>query len=272
MNYQGQNAVVYRDPEREAFPPVDEDVIRVDARRYQPLPATARQLPPGAERLVAMVCHELRGPIAALRYGIRLWGSHAPEAPERQKLQAMIERQAARMSRLVEDLLDVSRVTDGRMRLNCERVDLRKVVGHAIETTAPDVDVAEHQLTDSAPERPVWVGGDPCRLEQVFVNLISNAARYTGHGGQISICVQVHGRHAVVRVRDSGIGIAPQMLPHVFDLFRQVDAASPQSRPGLGIGLTIVRSLVELHGGNVVAASRGVGRGSEFTVTLPLVD
>lgn len=272
MNNQKRHAVVYRDPQRAAFAPVDEDDFGVDARRNRTPQTTALQLPPRADNLVAIVCHELRGPIAALRYGIRLWGGHAPAAPERQKLQAMIERQAARMTRLVEDLLDVSRVTGDRMRLNCERVDLRKVVGHAIETTASGVDAAEHQLTDSAPEEPVWVSGDPFRLEQVFVNLLSNAARYTGRGGQISICTEVLGPHAMVRVRDSGIGIAPQMLPHVFDLFRQVDAASPQSRSGLGIGLTIVRSLVELHGGNVVAASRGAGKGSEFTVTLPLVD
>jgi signal transduction histidine kinase len=164
----------------------------------------------------------------------------------------------------------VSRVTSERMRLNCERIDLRKVVGHAIETTAPDIDAAKHQLTASAPEGPVWVSGDPFRLEQVFVNLISNAAKYTGNGGRISIRMELERRHAVIRVRDSGIGITPQMLPHVFDLFKQVDETSPQSRSGLGVGLTIVRSLVELHGGYVDAASRGAGKGSDFTVRLPL--
>lgn len=271
MQNQAQDAE-YRDLEREGLPPVHEDAFRIDSRSYRRLPTTGQPLSSGAANLVAMVCHELRGPVAALRYAVRLWGSHAPEAPERQKLQAMIERQAVRMTRLLEDLLDVSRMTGERMRLNCERIDLRKVVGHAIETTASDVDAARHKLTATAPGEPVWVSGDPFRLEQVFVNLISNATKYTGNGGRISIRIEVRRRQAVIRVRDSGIGIAPQMLPHVFDLFCQVDATSSQSRSGLGIGLAIVRSLVELHGGHVVAASRGAGRGSDFTVRLPLSD
>lgn len=272
MDNQGQNAERYRDRESQELPAARGDFFRTDSRHFRPSQAPAQPLPPGAGNLVAMVCHELRSPLAALRYAIRLWGTHTPEAPERQKLLAMIERQTARMTRLIEDLLDVSRVSSERMRLNCERIDLRRVVGHAIETTAPDIDAAKHQLTAFAPEGPVWVSGDPFRLEQVFVNLLSNAAKYTGNGGRISIRMVIERRHAVIRVRDSGIGIPPEMLPHVFDLFRQVDETSPQSRSGLGVGLAIVRSLVELHGGYVDAASRGAGKGSDFTVRLPLAD
>lgn len=216
-----------------------------------------------------MVCHELRGPIAAMRYAIRLWNSQSSDARRQQQVQGMIERQAVRMSRLIDDLLDVSSMANGRMHLKRERLDLRSVVAHAVETTAPEIDAGGHQLTVCAPDEPVWVAGDPYRLEQVFVNLISNAAKYTEHGGWLSIHTDVPGRLAVVRVCDSGIGIAPQMLPHVFDIYRQVDDTGPRARPGLGIGLAIVRSLVELHDGNVIATSKGFGSGSEFTVSLP---
>lgn len=231
----------------------------------------ATQHPSASEgELLAMLCHELRGPVAAMRYAIRLWSSHAPGIPE-QQLQTMIERQAARMTRLIDDLLDVSRVTNERMPLHRERIDLRSVVAHAVETAAPEIEARGHELTSAAPQLPVWVSGDSFRLEQIFVNLLSNAAKYTEYGGRLSIRTEVQDDRAVVRVRDSGIGIAPHLLPYIFDLFRQGEETGPRARAGLGIGLAIVRSLVELHGGTVTAASSGAGHGSEFTVSLPRV-
>jgi len=142
-------------------------------------------------------------------------------------------------------------------------------VRHSIEALEPDIRQRNQRLGVALPDAPVWLQGDADRLEQVFVNLLSNASKYTDEGGELTVWIHTNERQAVVRVRDSGIGIAPDALPHVFDLFRQADAADPRSHTGLGIGLALVRSLVELHGGSVTAASAGKGQGSEFTVRLP---
>jgi signal transduction histidine kinase len=176
------------------------------------------------------------------------------------------------MTRLVDDLLDASRVANGSMQLQRSRIDLRVVVEHAIETVTPQVEARSHELTVALPDEPVWLMADPFRLEQVFVNLLANAARYTDHGGRVAAWVHAREGQALIRIRDSGVGMAPQLLTKVFDLFRQADAADPHSRSGLGIGLAVVRSIVELHGGSVTAASRGCGHGSEFTVCLPRED
>jgi signal transduction histidine kinase len=204
-----------------------------------------------------------------VRHGIRLWASHPPEAPERLPLQAMMERQIRSMTRLIDDVLDVSRVSNDRMQLQCELIDLRRIVEHAIETAASQIDARGHQLVTSAPAGPVWVMGDAFRLEQVFVNLLVNAAKYTEYEGRLAIHTEVQENRAIVRVRDSGIGIAPRLLPHIFDLFQRGDRTDAVSGSGLGIGLAIVRSLVELHDGKVTASSSGTGLGSEFAVSLP---
>jgi len=222
------------------------------------------------DELVSMVCHELRSPLASIRYATRLLNNQAVEAPAReQQLRALLDRQVGRMSRLVDDLLDLASMRNDRLRLHCARLDLREIVKHAAETLAPDIGARAQELVTSAPDGPVWLTGDAFRLEQVFVNLLANAAKYTQNGGRLAVEVQARDTRAMVCVRDSGIGIAPQLLPHIFDLFRQADAADPRSRSGFGIGLAVVRSLVELHGGHVTAASRGPGHGSEFTVWLP---
>src|SRR3984893_10383876 len=191
------------------------------------------------------------------------------DTPARQKTQAMIQRQVRRMTRLVQDLLDVSRIAQGRLHLQRERIDLREVVSNAIETLESDINERHHRLTTALPDAPVWLQADPGRLEQVFVNLLANASRYTDAGGELAVRVHTRDGQAVVSIRDSGIGVAPDALAHIFDLFRQADAAAPRSKSGLGIGLALVRTLVELHGGSVTAASAGVGQGSEFTVRLP---
>jgi len=218
------------------------------------------------DEFLAMLSHELRSPLAAIQNAVRLLSS---ETPPRQRTQALIERQVRRMTQLVDDLLDVSRISHGRLHLQRERIDLRVVVSNAIETLESDINERHHQLTTALPDAPVWLQADPWRLEQVFVNLLANASRYTDAGGELAVWVHTRDGQAVVGVRDSGIGMAPDALAHIFDLFRQADEAAPRSKSGLGIGLALVRNLVELHGGNVTAASAGIGQGSEFTVCLP---
>jgi signal transduction histidine kinase len=221
------------------------------------------------DEFLAILGHELRNPLASINNGIHLLRLQTQDTPARQKTQAMIERQVHRMTQLVDDLLDVSRVTYGRMRMQRVRIDLRDIVSNAIETLESDINEHRHRLTTAFPDAPVWMQADPCRLEQVFVNLLANASRYTDAGGKLTVEMHTRDGQAVVRVRDSGIGIAPEVLPHIFDLFRQADGTAPRSQSGLGIGLALVRTLVESHGGSVTGASAGLGQGSEFTVLLP---
>jgi signal transduction histidine kinase len=221
------------------------------------------------DEFLAMLGHELRSPLAAIQNAVRLLSRQTGETPPGQKTQALIERQVRHMTQLVDDLLDVSRISHGRLHLQRERIDLRVIVSNAIETLESDINERHHRLTTALPDVPVWLQGDPWRLEQVFVNLLANASRYTDAGGELAVWVHTRDGQAVVGIRDSGIGIAPDALAHIFDLFRQADAAAPRSKSGLGIGLALVRNLVELHGGRVTAASAGIGQGSEFTVRLP---
>jgi signal transduction histidine kinase len=221
------------------------------------------------DEFLAMLGHELRNPLASIHNGVHLLTLQTRGTPASQKIQAMIERQIRRMTQLLDDLLDVSRITQGRLRLQCERIDLRDVVSRAIETLEPDVKQRNHRLTTALPDAPVWLQADPGRLEQVFVNLLANASKYTDAGGELAVWMHVRKGQAIVRVRDSGIGIASEALPHLFDLFRQADEAAPRSQSGLGIGLALVRNIVESHGGSVTGASAGLGRGSEFAVRLP---
>jgi signal transduction histidine kinase len=267
MDFQRESAVSF--PVEHAESATARDVDTIYCRQSRPRTAFAQQEGPNPE-VLAMVCHELRSPLASVRYALRLFvGTQAQEVAKRQQLQALMERQTVRMTQIIDDLLDVSRMKNERLQLHCERLDLRTTVGHAIDTLASEMDVRRHQVTMSAPDRPVWVTGDAARLEQVFVNLLANAAKYTGHSGQIAIRIHPRESEVIVRIRDSGIGIAPQMLPHVFELFRQAGEPVSQIGSGLGIGLAIVRNLVELHGGSVTATSRGIGHGSEFIVCLP---
>jgi signal transduction histidine kinase len=221
---------------------------------------------------LAIVSHELRGPLAAIKNALAILGSRAAETVSREKARAMIERQVCVMTRLVDDLLDVSRIGHGRLVLERTRVDLRAIVRNAIETLDPEISHKKQRLTISVPDDPVWSQGDSCRLQQVFVNLIANASRYTDVGGELAIWMHTRVGQAVIRVRDSGIGIASEVLPHVFDLFKQGNIADPRSAQGLGVGLAVVRDLVELHGGRVTAGSAGLGQGSEFAVLLPTDD
>jgi signal transduction histidine kinase len=222
------------------------------------------------DEFLAVLSHELRGPLGSIQNAFRVLGGQNVEAPARQRAQALIERQLRRMTRLIEDLLDVSRITHGHLRLDRDRIDLCVVMQDVIETLESEIRGRNQQLTTELPEGPVWLQGDAGRLEQVFVNLLANASKYTDDGGELAVRVHAHDSQVVVRVRDSGIGIKPEVLPRIFDLFKQADEAAPRSKAGLGIGLALVRSLVELHGGRVAAASAGAGQGSEFAVCLPM--
>ncbi len=183
----------------------------------------------------------------------------------------MMERQMRHMVRLVDDLLDVSRITRGKMELRRQRVDLAAVIRTAVETSRPLIEAASHELIVDLPPQTIYVDGDPVRLAQVFSNLLNNAAKYTDNGGKIWLTVERHGSDAVVSVRDTGLGIPREMLARVFELFTQVDRTLEKAQGGLGIGLTLVRRLTELHGGSVEVRSDGYGHGSEFIVRLPVV-
>ena len=182
----------------------------------------------------------------------------------------MMERQVGQMVRLVDDLLDVSRISRGKIELRRERVELASVVYHAVEACRPAMECAEHDLSITLPPQPVYLHGDPMRLAQVIGNLLSNACKFTDKGGRIWLTIEREGEHAVIRVRDTGIGIPPDQLPRIFGIFVQVDTSLERSVSGLGIGLTLVKNVVEMHGGTVEAYSAGVGQGSELVVRLPL--
>ena len=242
------------------------DLLHQARRRVEELANANRR----KDEFLAVLGHELRSPLASIVNGIHLLIHHKQDALASQKMQAMIERQVGRMTQLVDDLLDVSRITHGRLRLQREQIDLREVVSNAIQTLESDIRQRNHRVTLSLPDAPVWLLADPGRLEQVFVNLLANASKYTDTGGELTVAGRVQDDQAVVRVRDSGMGIAAEVLPHLFDLFWQADAAVSRSQSGLGVGLALVRNLVESHGGLVTAHSAGPGQGSEFTVYLPL--
>src|SRR5262249_54661348 len=215
---------------------------------------------------LAMLGHELRNPLGALRNAVvtaQLDGAH------RERSLDIARRQADQLARLLDDLLDVARITQGRITLRREPTYLAGIVARAVETTRAVVEERGHTLDVRLPADDVRVHADPARIEQVVVNLVTNAAKYTEPGGRIGLELRRDGKHAVLAVRDSGIGIAPDMLPRVFDLFAQAERGLDRAQGGLGIGLTIVKRVVELHGGRVEARSEGVGRGAEFVVRLP---
>jgi len=221
------------------------------------------------DEFMTVFSHELRNSLGAIGSAACILRRDTSADPSMVKARMLIERQVGHMTRLVEDLLDVSRVRSGQLRLQCQRIDLRLLAAHAAETVEFTMEQRHHRMTTSFPDAPVWLQADPARLEQVFVNLLLNAAKYTDAGGNVELFVEQEELEAIVRIRDSGIGMAPDLLPHVFDLFVQADPSSRRADAGLGIGLALVRSLVERHGGRVTAASVGLGHGSEFTVRLP---
>ena len=222
------------------------------------------------DEFLALLAHELRNPLAPIRYALATTQKPGRTHEQQRQAEEIIERQVAHMSRLLDDLLDISRITRGMLELKKSRIELTAVIGAAIEAARPILDAKQHALALDLPKQPVRLDADPVRLAQVFSNLLINAAKYTDPNGQIQLRAEQRDDAVVVTIRDNGIGMDPQMIPRLFTLFSQADTALERSEGGLGVGLALVRGLMELHGGSVEAHSEGPGRGSEFVVRLPL--
>src|SRR5262249_53887178 len=218
---------------------------------------------------LATLAHELRNPLAGVVNAMNLLRLMSKDNPSLHHPLQVIERQAQHIRRLVDDLNDGARISRGKIQLPKERVVLATVIQTAAAATRPLIESRRHRLSVSLPQAPIYLEADPTRLQQVFANLLTNAARYTDEGGEITISGTVQDVEVVVRVRDTGIGISGEMLPRIFDLFTQVDPQKGHTQGGLGMGLSLVKNLVELHGGSVQARSDGIGKGSEFIVRLP---
>lgn len=221
-------------------------------------------------RFLATLAHELRNPQAVLANSAGILRRHAANDPQVQSVAQMIERQVQHTQRLVEDLSDLARSVRGRIHLRLQQLDLREVARMAAEAVQSAMAQRRHTLGTSLPDRPVLVEADTDRLEQVMINLLNNAARYTPPSGRVSLSVAAEGGFGVVRVQDTGAGIPPEQLAEIFELFTQAHPDNVESRAGMGIGLALARELVALHGGTIQARSDGVGKGSEFIVRLPL--
>jgi PAS domain S-box-containing protein len=221
---------------------------------------------------LATLAHELRNPLAPILHALQLLHLAEDDPAIRQQAEDVIDRQVGQMVRLIDDLLDVSRITNNKLQLRMERIELATAIHSALETARPLIDKAGHELTVSLPPDPVFVEADPTRLAQVFTNLLNNAAKYTENGGHIWLTVERQGNEVVVAIRDNGIGIAAEHLPHLFEMFSQVITALERSGGGLGLGLALALGVVRMHGGSIEARSEGLGKGSELIVRLPVVE
>jgi len=242
-----------------------------DARQWaEALSEDLRRAGQAKDEFLAVLGHELRNPLAPLRNALEVLRLRGLADPQTARMHAIMERQVKHLARLVDDLLDVSRITRGRIELKKEATDVAALVAAAADGLQSVFEQSAHSFSIALPESPVVLDADPVRVEQVLTNLLANAARFTPRGGRIDLTVERDGSDAVIRVRDNGIGITQEMVPRVFELFAQADRVPGEVPQGLGIGLTLVRRLVELHGGRVEARSGGRGQGSEFEVRLPL--
>lgn len=245
-----------------------------DVSERRALVASLREADRRKDEFLATLAHELRNPLASISSAVHLMRrqAEAPSPLREASLLTTVDKQIAHLVRLVDDLLEVSRITRGVIELKRERVDLRRILNEAIETCAPLLESGRHETNLSLGDAACLVEGDPVRLAQIFVNLVNNAAKYTPPGGKIDVELERAAAHVILRVRDNGVGIPSDMLTKIFDLFAQIEPASARSQGGIGVGLALARSLVELHGGDIVATSAGPGRGSEFIVRLPFQD
>jgi signal transduction histidine kinase len=243
-------------------------VIRHDITRLKEAEESLREADHKKDEFIATLAHELRNPLAPIKNAVAILRQEPSDQGVRNRLRDMIGRQVDQMTRLIEDLLDVSRIASGKVMLKTEVLDARKVIDQALDTSRPLIDRKQHILEVNVTPQPLLVKADPVRLTQIVANVINNAAKYTDDGGHIWITAKSEGGQVVISIRDNGIGLAPEMQQRVFDLFTQVDQTISRSSGGLGIGLTLVRKLTEQHGGSVAVRSRGLGLGSEFIVSL----
>jgi signal transduction histidine kinase/DNA-binding response OmpR family regulator len=236
-----------------------------NARLYQDIQDADRR----KNEFLSMLAHELRNPLAPIRNAVHILRSCPRDNATFEWARDVIDRQANQLARLVDDLLDVSRITQGKIRLRAEAVDIGRVVARAVETSRPLIDARKHHLNVQTPSEPLWAMADEVRLAQVLGNLLNNAAKYTDEGGQIWLSVEAVNHDIVFRVRDNGVGISADMQSSIFELFTQSERSLDRSQGGLGIGLTLVRRIVEMHGGQVQVKSDGLNQGSEFIVRIP---
>lgn len=223
------------------------------------------------DEFLAMLAHELRNPLAPIQNAVQIFKHESAGKLNLEEVAGMVERSLSRIVRIVDDLLDVSRITKGKIELRKERLTLQWAVQQAIESVQPLIESRKHDLSVSMPPEEVWVEADPVRIDQIITNLLTNASKYTEPGGKIWLNVERLGNDCVLTVKDNGIGISPEMLPRIFELFVQVDHSLERAQGGLGIGLTLVKRLVEMHGGAVEVHSGGIGEGSEFVVRMRVV-
>ncbi|WP_145089697.1 hybrid sensor histidine kinase/response regulator [Anatilimnocola aggregata] len=224
----------------------------------------------GRDHFLAVLSHELRNPLSAFSTGLQLLKLSAGDLDLAENTRDMMERQLRQMLRLVDDLLDISRITTGKLKLHKESVGLASVVRDAVEASRAQIESGGHHLTVTLPPSPIMLDGDPARLSQVFLNLLNNAAKYSEPGGSIQLTARLDGSEVEISVRDKGIGIPAAKLPHIFEAFVQVDTSWRRTQGGMGIGLSLVKEFVELHGGRVEVRSEGLGQGSEFLVRFPV--
>ena len=220
---------------------------------------------------MATLAHELRNPLSPISNAIQLWPHVASDAAEMERLRTVMSRQVQQLIRLIDDLMDMARIALGKINLRRSVVDLALPIARAVETVQPLVDASGHELIVTLPQQPVYVNGDMSRLTQVFSNILNNAAKYTPQKGVIRVLVEKQGEQVAVRIQDNGPGIPTHLLTAIFEAFRQMDRTLDCSQGGLGIGLTLAKQLVGLHGGTIEARSAGPGTGSEFVVTLPVI-
>ena len=220
-------------------------------------------------QFLATLAHELRNPLSPISNALQLWPHVATDAAEMEHLRTVIERQVQQLIRLIDDLMDLSRISSGKVGLRRQQIDLGSAIARAVETAQPNIDAGCHRLTVTTPDEPIYIHGDVARLTQVFANILNNAAKFTVRDGVISLVARMQGDQAIVRIRDNGPGIPAPMLTEIFAAFRQVDTSPSRSQAGLGIGLWLAKQIVDLHGGTITACSDGAGKGSEFIVTLP---
>jgi signal transduction histidine kinase/CheY-like chemotaxis protein len=243
--------------------------IRAHLAELDTSAAALREADKRKDEFIAVLAHELRNPLAPIRTSLEIMKRTKDKEIE-EEAKAVIERQTNQLVTLVDDLLDVARIRQGRIKLNKERVDLREVVEMALESTRPLIEERGHDLQVSLPLQKIDLEVDKTRLAQVLLNLLNNAAKYTESGGKITLSAELEKSHVVIGVKDTGLGIPAEKLPHVFELFTRLER--DVSREGLGIGLSIVKRLVEMHGGSIAAYSAGLNQGSEFTLRLPFVE